>query len=101
QVTRRFEHGLQLNASYTYSTTKDDTSSAFPNSVINPVRPLDDQNLKSDWGYSALDHRNRFTVVAYYEPPFFKSGSALRQNLLGNWFFVPVYTFQTGGWADP
>jgi Carboxypeptidase regulatory-like domain len=101
QVTRRFEHGLQFNASYTYSTTKDDTSSAFPNSVINPVRPQDDRNLKSsDWGYSAFDHRNRFTLLAYYEPPFFKSGSRLRQDLLGNWFFVPVYTFQSGGWAD-
>jgi hypothetical protein len=92
---------LQINAAYTYSVTKDDTSSAFPNSVINPVQPQDDRNLKSsDWGYSAFDHRNRFTLLAYYEPPFFKSGSRLRQTLLGNWFFVPVYTFQSGGWAD-
>ena len=100
QVTRRFDHGLQLNASYTYSNTYDDTSSAFPNSVINPTRPQNDQNLRADWGNSALDHRNRFTLVAYYEPPYFKSGSRLRQTLLGNWFFVPVYTYQTGGWAD-
>src|SRR5208282_5746965 len=100
QVTRRFEHGLQLNVSYTYSHTKDDTSSAYPNSVINPVQPQNGQNLAADWGNSALDHRNRFTVLAYYEPPYFKSGSRLRQTLLGNWFFVPVYTFQSGGWAD-
>jgi len=100
QVTRRFEHGLQLNVSYTYSHTNDDTSSAYPNSVINPARPQDDQNLAGDWGNSALDHRHRFTVQAYYEPPYFKSGSRIRQALLGNWFFVPVYTFQSGGWAN-
>ena len=100
QVTRRFDHGLQLSAAYTYSITKDDTSSAFPSSATNPARPQDDQDLQTDWAKSALDHRNRLTVMAYYEPPFFKSGSRWRRTLLGNWFLVPVYTFQTGGWAD-
>jgi len=100
QVTRRFDRGLQLTAAYTYSSAKDDTSSAFPNSVINPAQPQDYQNLQADWGNSALDHRSRFTAVAYYEPTFFKSGSRLRRTLLGNWFIVPVYIFQSGGWAD-
>jgi hypothetical protein len=100
QVTRHFGHGLQFTAAYTLSYDKDDSSSAFPNSVINPARPQDFQNLKADWGNSAFDHRNRLTINAYYEPPYFQSGPRWRRMLLANWFFIPVYTYQTGGWAD-
>jgi Carboxypeptidase regulatory-like domain len=100
QVTRHFEHGLQFTAAYTLSYAKDNSSSAFPNSVINPALPQDSQNLAADRANSAYDHRHRFTVAAYYEPPYFRTGSLWRRYLLANWFFVPVYTFQTGGWAD-
>jgi len=100
QVKRNFGHGLQFIAAYTLSYEKDDSSSAFPNSVINPARPQDFQNLAADWGNSAFDHRNRFTFTAYYEPTFFQSGPKWRQMVLANWFFAPVYTYQTGGWAN-
>jgi len=100
QVTRHYGHGLQLTAAYTLSYDKDDSSSAFPNSVINPARPQDFQDVKADWGNSAFDHRNRLSVWAYYEPPYFESGPRWRRMLLANWYFVPVYTYQTGGWAD-
>ncbi len=100
QVTRHFGHGLQVNAAYTLGYDKDDSSSAIPNSVINPARPQDFQDVKADWGNSAFDHRNRLSVWAYYEPPYFQSGPKWRRMLLANWYFVPVYTYQTGGWAD-
>jgi len=100
QVTRHLEHGLQISAAYTLSYTRDDSSSAFPSSLINPALPQDFQNVAGDWGFSAFDHRNRFTLAAYYEPPYFKTGARWRRYLLANWYFAPVYTFQTGGWAD-
>lgn len=101
QLIRHFGRGLQLIASYTLSYAKDDSSSAFPNSVINPARPEFFQNLRADYGNSAFDHRHRATLTAYYEPQFFESSpSRWRRAVLANWFIAPVYTFQSGGWAN-
>jgi hypothetical protein len=34
-----------------------------------------------------------------YELPYFKGGSWMMKNLVGNWTFSPVYTFETGEWV--
>jgi len=100
QLTRRFEHGLQINASYTYSHAIDDSTPALFSTVITPRRAQNGLDLANDRSNSALDHRQRFTLVAYYDLPYFKSGSWFRRNVLGNWIFAPVYTYQSGEWAD-
>jgi len=100
QLTRRFEHGLQLNFAYTYSHAIDDSTPALFSTVITPRRAQDGLHLAQDRSNSALDHRHRFTMVAYYDLPFFKTGNWFTRNVLGNWAFAPVYTYQSGGFAD-
>ncbi len=100
QGSRQFSNGLQFLGAYTWSHTIDNSTADFFTTVITPRRPQDFQNINADKSSSALDHRNRFSIAAYYDLPYFKNGSWMRKNLLGNWLFAPVYTFQTGEPAD-
>jgi hypothetical protein len=85
---------------YTWSHTIDNSTADFFSTVITPRRPQDFQNINADKSSSALDHRHRFSIAAYYDLPYFKSGNWMRKNLLGNWLIAPIYTFQSGEPAD-
>jgi len=98
QVTRRMANGLTFVGSYTYSHTIDNSTADFFTSVLTPRRGQDFQNLAADRSNSALDRRHRFTLAAIYDVPYFKSGSWLKKNILGNWEAGPIYTFQSPEW---
>jgi Carboxypeptidase regulatory-like domain len=100
QGSRQFANGLQFVAAYTWSHTIDNSTADFFSTVITPRRPQDFQNINADKSSSALDHRHRFSLAAYYDLPYFKSGNWLRRNGLGNWLFAPIYTYQLGEPAD-
>lgn len=100
QGSRQFSNGLQFLGAYTWSHTIDNSTADFFSTVITPRRPQDFQNINADKSSSALDHRHRFSIAAYYDMPYFKNGNWMRKNLLGNWLFAPIYTFQIGEPAD-
>lgn len=100
QVNRRFTNGLQFQGAYTFSKNIDNSTADFFSTVITPRRPQDFQNLAADRSNSALDHRNRFTLAAVYDAPWYKHSNWLMKNLVGNWQFTPVYTYETGEWGD-
>ncbi len=95
QLTRRFQRGLLINASYTYSRTFDDSTADFNSTTLNPRRPQDYQNLRAEYSRSDLDRPHRLTLVAVYDLPFFKNSNFLLKNLVGNLELDPVYTFQS------
>ena len=97
QLTRRFSNGLQFMAAYTFSHNIDDSTAEVFSTYTTPRRPQDIRNLRLDRANSALDHRHRFTYQVLYQVPWYKSSTnwALK-NLLGNWEFAPIYTYQTG-----
>lgn len=84
-ANRRMSHGLQLNASYTWSHSIDDVSRNNNGIVIQ-----DSTNLASGRGSSDFDVRHRFVVNGIYDLPFkgnrFKSG----------WEVAPIVSVQTG-----
>jgi len=98
QLTRRMSHGLTFIQSYTYSHTIDNSTADFFTSVLTPRRGQDFQNLAADRSNSALDRRHRFTLAAIYDLPYFKNGSWLKRNVLGNWEAGPIYTYQSPEW---
>jgi Carboxypeptidase regulatory-like domain len=98
QLTRRFDHGLQLVMSYTWSHLIDNSTADLFSTYLTPRRPEDGNNLRNDRGNSALDHRHRLTVAAIYDLPFFKQSNTFLRNSLGNWELAPVYTYQSGEW---
>jgi hypothetical protein len=98
-LTRRFQNGFLLNASYTWSKTMDDATAEVFSTVLTPRRPQDSQNVSGDYGRSALDRTHRLTVAAVYDLPYFKHSSWLKKNIIGNWEFSPIYTYESPEYA--
>jgi hypothetical protein len=96
QVTRRFTNGLQFVGSYTLSHNIDNSTAEVFSTYTTPRRQQDFQNLNADRSSSALDHRNRFTLATVYDVPFFKGSNWFLKNIVGNWEFAPIYTYETG-----
>jgi hypothetical protein len=86
---RRTVGSLQLSASYTYSHSIDDASSAGDGSF------LDSYNLASNRASSNFDQRHVFSLSYIYDLPFFK-GSGLTHRLLGGWQWSGITLVQTG-----
>ena len=101
QVTRRFSKGLQFVGSYTWSHNIDDSTAEVFSTYTNPRRVQDFQNLRAERASSALDHRQRFTMAAVYDLPYFKTGNWFIKNLVGNWQVSPIYTYETGSLVTP
>jgi hypothetical protein len=99
-LQRRFSNGLTFQAAYTYSRTIDNSTADFFSTSLTPRRPQDFQNFGADRSVSALSRTHRFTLAAVYDLPFFKSGNWLMKNVVGNWAFSPIYTYESPEWAD-
>ena len=98
-LSRRFSHGLTFQSAYTWSHTIDNSTADFHTTDITPRRPQDFFNFAPEKANSALDRAQRFTLAMVYELPFFKGGNWMMKNVVGNWTFSPVYTFETGEWV--
>jgi len=99
QLTRRFSGGLQFQASYTYSRTIDNSTADFFSTRLTPRRPQDYQNWDAEKSVSALSRTHRLTIAAVYELPFFKNDNWFMKNIVGNWGFSPIYTYESPEWA--
>ena len=99
QLLRRFNHGLMLDVAYTYSKTMDNSTDDVFATYLTPRRSQNSRDFPADYSRSALDHTHRITIAAVYDLPYFKTGSFLSRNLLGNWEIAPVYTYESGEYA--
>jgi hypothetical protein len=99
-LTRRFSNGLQFIAAYTWSHAIDDSTADVFSTYLTPRRPEDSTNLALDRSSSGLDHRQRFTYEVLYDLPFFKRSNWVMKNIVGNWEFAPIYTYQSGTLVD-
>jgi hypothetical protein len=99
-LTRRFSNGVQFIAAYTWSHAIDDSTADVFSTYLTPRRPEDSTNLALDRSSSGLDHRQRFTYEVLYDLPFFKRSNWVMKNIVGNWEFAPIYTYQTGTLVD-
>lgn len=98
-LTRRFQNGFSLNASYTWSKTMDDATAEVFSTVLTPRRPQDSQNIAADYSRSALDRTHRLTIAAVYDLPYFKHSNWFKKNLIGNWEISPIYTYESPEYA--
>lgn len=100
QVQRRLTHGLQFQAAWTWSKTIDNSTADFHSTDITPRRPQDFANLRAEKANSLLDHAHRITFQVLYDVPWFAHDSNwLKKNVLGNYEFIPVYTWESGQWG--
>ena len=99
-LTRRFQGGLQLNFSYTYSKTMDNATAEVFATVLTPRRPQNSQNINADYSRSALDRTHRITLEALYDLQLYKhSNNFIKRNLIGNWAVTPIYTYESPEYA--
>ena len=100
---KRFTHGLQFEASYTYAHALDDASSANLGSLSNG--DFRDQRFPYlEYGNADFDVRHRFVISYIYQLPF-GNGKALGggatgalNQIIGNWQIAGIVTAQTGNW---
>jgi hypothetical protein len=86
-LEKRFSHGLQFTAAYTYSKSLDEASSF--EGILNPVDPGHSRAL------SLFDARHRLVFSYFWELPFRKFDGA-KGKLLNGWSLSGITTFQTG-----
>jgi hypothetical protein len=84
-ANKRMSHGLQLNASYTWSHSIDDVSRTNNGFVVQ-----DSTNIFGSKGSSDFDARHRFVVNAIYDLPF--KGNRIKSG----WTLATIGTLQSG-----
>jgi len=109
RVQKRTSHGLQFEASYTYSHSSDDASSASLGSLNNG--DFRDQRFPQlEYGNSDFDVRHHLVVNYAYDLPFGKgqkfggNASGFANQLIGNWQIAGIVSASTGNWftvTDP
>ena len=84
---KRFSHGLQFQASYTYSKSLD-TASSFEE-ILNPT------NFSATYSPSLYDARHRFVFNYVWELPIPKF-QGFKAKALNGWQVSGIYTYQSG-----
>jgi len=84
---KRFSHGLQFQASYTYSKSLDNASSF--EEILNPT------NFNATYGPSLFDARHRFVFNYVWELPVPKY-QGFKGKALDGWQVSGIYTYQSG-----
>jgi len=106
RLEKQFSHGLQFQASYTFSHALDDASSASLGSANQgdfrlQTRPQD------EYGNADFDVRHRFVFSYIYElpfgkgKPFGKNASGFPNQLISGWQVAGIVTASTGNWYTP
>ncbi|HEX8817500.1 MAG TPA: carboxypeptidase regulatory-like domain-containing protein [Terriglobales bacterium] len=86
---RKSVGALQVNGSYTYGHSIDDSSSRYDAGFVNSYDPA------SARASSSFDVRHMVNAGYIYDLPFFKNPGALR-TALGGWQYSGIFTFVTG-----
>jgi hypothetical protein len=86
-LDKRFAHGLQFTAAYTFSKSFDEASSF--EGILNPINPALSRSL------STFDARHRIVVSYYWEFPKSRF-SGVSGQIMNGWAVSGITTFQTG-----
>jgi len=103
EVSHRIGQGLEFRANYTWSKNLDMNSAPTGAQASNqPQMILDRNNLRRDWGPSALNAKNQLSISARYELPFgpgkrwMTAASGIESKLIGGWQLNGISTFLSG-----
>ncbi len=103
RLEKRYSHGLQYEAAYTYSHALDNASSASLGSVNNG--DFQDQRFPNqNYGNADFDVRHRFVFSYVYDLPFGRgkrfagNASGVVNQILGDWQMSGVFSHTTGNY---
>ena len=97
-VTKRFSHGLQFLASYTWSHSLDDYSGdPTGTSDVTVVPGNQAPGFLNNYATSDFDRRQRFVFSGIYDlPKFYKGSSAVARQAVNGWELASIVTLQSG-----
>ena len=94
---KRLSHGLEFQASYTFSKNLDFTSGLGGQTSLDLFFLSNDQtNPRQARGLDNFDRQNRAVVSYLYAPPKLQSGPAVVQRVLSQWQFTGLLVLQSG-----
>jgi hypothetical protein len=101
KLEKRFSHGLNFLATYTWGHAMDDSSSSGGLSTAVGTRSYYLLGIPSEYTNSSYDVRNRVTFNGNYQLPWGKGRAYLNSNrlmdfLVGGWSISDVFTAQGG-----
>jgi hypothetical protein len=106
RLEKRFSHGLQFEAAYTYSHALDDASDASLGSQNQGDFRLQTEPFL-EYGNADFDVRHRFVLNYIYSFPFGNGqrfggdATGIKNQLIGNWQITGIVSAQTGNWFTP
>ena len=102
-VSHRFSHGLQFRGNYTWSKSMDMNSGLTGAQANNQAQMvMDRNNLRRDWGPSALNAAHQASISGSYELPFGRgkrwlaSAGGFEGKVVGGWQFNAITTLLSG-----
>lgn len=103
RLEKRFSHGVQFEAAYTFAHALDNASSASLGSVNNGDF-RDQRNPNLEYGNADFDVRQRFVLSYEYDLPFGrgrafgKGAHGVLDQFIGNWQMAGVLSLATGNY---
>src|SRR5207237_9064897 len=95
KLNRRLSAGLQFRVNYTWAKNLDMNSALTIAQAQNqPQMVMDRNNVRRDWGPSALTPTSQASISAHYELPFNEAGAAGK--LVGGWQLNGIVTLLSG-----
>jgi hypothetical protein len=97
-LRKSFQHGLMFQASYTWSKSIDDASTAYPTQdYLGDGVPQNVYNLRMSRALSNFDIPQRLSVTGIYELPFFNSRTDwVSRTVMRGWQLGFVIVYQSG-----
>ncbi len=97
-LTKRFSHGLQFLASYTWSHSLDDYSGdATGTSNVSVVPGNQAPGMLHNYANSDYDRHHRFVFSGIYDlPKFYKGDSVFARQAVNGWELASVFVWQSG-----
>jgi hypothetical protein len=97
-ITKRMQHGFQLQGSYTWSKNLDEVNGEVGTDVFELQLPTNNQNNPrlSSYGPAGDDRDQRVVVNFTWAAPKFMSAPAVVRQILTNWQFSGIAVLQSG-----
>jgi len=91
-LRKKLQHGVEINAVYTWSKSLDNASEEGPGFLSNQTNPA---FPATEYGPSDFDLRHRVSVAGLWTLPG-PTGNGLKAQVLGGWQINGVFTYHTG-----
>lgn len=97
-LRRRLQHGLELQAGYTWAKNLDEVNGEFGTDVYELQLPTNDQHdvRRSSYGPAGDDRDQRFVGNFSWTAPQWRMGPTLARRVLSGWQFSGVGVIQSG-----